>query len=393
MKKIIIILIICIVGFFNIQPCIYVKADDGKNVEEQLNTSIGKQLNNIDFSDLDMCLDNLNQFYGFSENNSIKDVVLSIVSGKYFSSYSSILSGVLNTLFSGVKKLIPLMFLIVGVAILGSILNSLKSSNNASSVNDLIHFVCYSAIVLILSTTIIGVIKNTYSTLMTMSNHISIIFPIMLTLLTAVGGVTSVGIYKPVVSILTSCVGVIYSKFLFPLFILSFIFLVVGNLSKNIKLTKCNNFLSTLFKTVIGFTATMFTAFLTIQGISAGKFDGISVKATKFAVKSYIPLIGGFISDGFDLILCSSIIIKNAVGVIGLLIIVALIISPVINILLLKLMLSLTSAILEPVSDGRISDFCSGCSKILAYPLAIILVMAFMYLLSIALIMTTANIK
>lgn len=392
MKKFIIFLSICIIGMFNIQPTIYVKADSGENVEIKINQSISDQLDNLDLSNLEDCLNDLTQFYNLDNTTSIKDVIKQISSGNYFSSYSSIFDSLINLVFNGVKKLLPLMFLIVGIAVVGSILNTLKSSKSGAGVNDLIHFVCYASVVLLLSSSITGVIKNTGSVLNIMNSHISIIFPIMLTLLTAVGGVASVGIYRPIIAILTSGIGTIYSKFLFPLFILSFIFLIISNLSKNVKLTKSNTFISNLFKTVIGFSVTLFTAFLTIQGISAGKYDGISIKATKFAVKSYIPIIGGFISDGFDLIMCSSVIIKNAIGVIGLLIIVGLIIQPIVQILLLRLVLQLISAILEPISDGKISDFCMGCSKILIYPLVLILAVSFMYLLSIALIMTTANI-
>ena len=166
---------------------------------------------------------------------------------------------------------------------------------------------------------------------------------------------------------------------------------MIGNLSKNVSLSKFNEFISSIFKWVVGFVCTMFSAFLVVQGISAGKYDGISLKATKFAVKSYIPLIGGFISDGFDLIICSSILIKNAVGVVGIVLIILSIISPIIQILVLKFSLQLISAILQPVGDSRICEFCNGCSKILVYPIVLILAVAFMFFLSTGLIMSTAN--
>ena len=43
----------------------------------------------------------------------------------------------------------------------------------------------------------------------------------------------------------------------------------------------------------------------------AGSFDGISIRATKFAIKSYIPIIGGYLSDGLDFIVLSSILRKD----------------------------------------------------------------------------------
>jgi stage III sporulation protein AE len=70
---------------------------------------------------------------------------------------------------------------------------------------------------------------------------------------------------------------------------------VLSFISKTIKLDKITGFLNSVFKWSIGIVFTLFSGFLTIQGISAGKFDGVSIKATKFAMKSYIPIIGSYI--------------------------------------------------------------------------------------------------
>lgn len=396
MKKFIIFLAVCVVCFFNVNPSYIIYAEANKSneesIEKELSGNVISQLESLDFSALDYYLNEINNNYNFTNSTNVSDVVKLITSGEYFNNYSNVFSGVLNILFANVKNVLPVLFLIIGVAIIGSILNSLKSSNVSSGVNDIIHFVCYAVVVLLLVANITKIISLTNNTLNSMSGQMEIIFPILLTLLTAVGGITSVGIYKPVVAVLTQGVGFIFSKVLFPVFTISFIFLVVSNLSKNVKLDKFSGFLSSLFKWIVGFVFTMFAAFLSIQGVSAGKFDGISVKATKFAVKSYIPLIGGYISDGFDLILCASVIIKNAVGVIGLMLMLLTIISPILQIVIFKLGLQLVSAILEPVGESRISNFASGCSKIMIYPIVLILAVAFMYVLSVGLIMTTANV-
>ena len=62
MKKFIIFLSICIIGMFNIQPAIYVKADSGENVEIKINQSISDQLDTLDLSNLEDCLYDLTQF-------------------------------------------------------------------------------------------------------------------------------------------------------------------------------------------------------------------------------------------------------------------------------------------------------------------------------------------
>lgn len=389
-RKITLLLVLCVISFFNISPYVVCADSESSQIEENLNSQIIKDLSSLDFSDLDATLSDLQSVYKFLPNLSAKDLLLNITSGKYFQDYTSVFDAVINLIFYSVKSIIPLIVFIVAIAILGSILNTIKSSNT-SSVSNLIHFVCFSVVVLLLSSSITSIMQSTTATLNSLTNLMQIVFPVMLTLLTATGGLVSVGIYKPIVSILSSGVSIVFSKFLFPLFVLSFLFLVIGNLSKNVSLSKFNEFISSIFKWVVGFVCTMFSAFLVVQGISAGKYDGISLKATKFAVKSYIPLIGGFISDGFDLIICSSILIKNAVGVVGIVLIILSIISPIIQILVLKFSLQLISAILQPVGDSRICEFCNGCSKILVYPIVLILAVAFMFFLSTGLIMSTAN--
>ena len=139
----------------------------------------------------------------------------------------------------------------------------------------------------------------------------------------------------------------------------------------------------------MGFVFTMFAGFLTIKGISAGRYDTISLKATRFAMKSYVPIIGGYLSDGLDYVMLSSTVIKNAVGVAGMLLVFSTIIMPIISLVVFKLALQLVAGVLEPIGDSRLSKLCEDISKILIYPIVIILSMAFMYLISVSLVLCT----
>ena len=61
-----------------------------------------------------------------------------------------------------------------------------------------------------------------------------------------------------------------------------------------------------------------------LQGIAVGSFDSLSIRTTKYTIKSYVPVMGGYLSDGMDLILSSTILIKNSVGLVGVLLIISL---------------------------------------------------------------------
>ncbi len=387
-KTIILFVFLCI--FLVATLCEKVVFADDESGTEQLLANVETQLNDLDFSQIEESIDSLDGEIELFEG-SFKDKVSGIISGEYFNDYSSIFSAVTGILFDQLLSLLPIFMTIVAVAILFNILSNMKNEKLAG-VDNIVYFASFAVIVLLLAGVIAKVSTTTLTTISSMKSQMDAIFPILLTLLTAVGGVASVGVYKPVVAILSSGVVTIVKGVLFPIFVFAFILLIIGNLSPNTKLSKFSSFLSSCFKWIVGFVFTLFSAFLAIQGISAGKYDGVSIKATKFAVKSYVPILGGYLSDGMDFIILSSLLIKNAIGVGGLFIIFMTIISPVIKIVVLKLGLQLTAAVMEPIGDSHISNFVNDCAKILIYPLVIILATGFMYLLSIGLIMCTANV-
>ena len=172
----------------------------------------------------------------------------------------------------------------------------------------------------------------------------------------------------------------------------SFVFSILGNLVESVKLSKFNDLLNTILKWLIGIIFGVFTFVLTIQGIVAGSYDGMSINATKFALKSYIPILGGYLSDGFNYVAASGILIKNSIGFAGLVLLIATIIPTFVRILVLAILLKLASAIIQPMGASKISDFLTQVSKLLFYLIGILLVISFMYILSVGLIMCVANI-
>ena len=162
-------------------------------------------------------------------------------------------------------------------------------------------------------------------------------------------------------------------------------------MSKNVKLTKLTEFFKTATNTILVVTFTLFTAFLSSQGLTAGSFDSISIRAAKFATKSYIPVLGGYLSDGFDLIMASSVLIKNSVGVAGLVLLVCTIFSPILQILGLSFGLKFVAAITEPVTDEKITTFLSSVAKHLNMLVVAILAVAFMYFICVMLLIFTSN--
>lgn len=388
----ILIFVIIIFSIFSLHNSIFFSdTETSQNVTADLSDNIFNQLNDLDFADVDKILNELKNDANIFGTSNFREKIEDIINGNYFVDSGSFIEFVITKIINNILKYLPLIFTILAISILTRFVSTLKNKDN-EGVDNVVNFVTYGVIITMLTFIFKNVITLSGDTLNSIKNQIDIILPIMLTLLTAVGGISSVGIYKPLIMVLSGGIVTLFSNFIYPLFILSFILIIVGNLTDSIKLNKFIELIFSVFKWSIGFIFTIFSAFLTFQGITAGKYDGISVSATKFAIKSYIPIIGGYLSDGLDFIVLSSVLIKNAIGVAGLVIVVLTVITPIIEIVLLKFSLQFLSAILETIGDNKTSNFINQCSKILLIPIVILIAVSFMYLLVMSLIMVTANV-
>ena len=132
----------------------------------------------------------------------------------------------------------------------------------------------------------------------------------------------------------------------------------------------------------------IFSAFTTVQGISAAKADGISVRIAKFASKSYVPIVGGYFADGFDMVLASGSLIKNAFGLVALLVLIVKIIKPIVLLLALKLAFSTVSAFTEPFADEKQIKLLDGVSASLSLPIAVLVAVAFMFAVVVTVVMS-----
>ena len=366
-------------------------SEDIEKAEKELTETIDEQLAGIDLSGFQNLLDGLSKeelslFGSDSFYEKVSQILTSDLSEK-----KSLFEEILAVILDELLNFIPILATICAIAIMGSFISNLRVKNNDQSIADIVHFVCFGVIVVILSGAVLSLISMTRNLLGSMQAQMEVLFPILLTLLTSLGGIVSVSLFQPLVVILSSSIMQIFNFIVFPLFICTFIFTIVGNLSSNIKLDKFISFFKSSFKWVIGTVMTLFFTFLTIKGITAGSFDGVSIQTAKYAIKSYIPLVGGYLSDGFNIIMSSSILIKNSIGVAGLLLLFATVIIPIIKIAIFSLGLKLTSAIIEPLSDSRTSNFVFTISKCMGYLVATILCVAFMYLVTVGLIIISGN--
>jgi len=366
--------------------------NEQSDLEEEIKKEVDNQIGNLDFSEIEKVVEKLStEAKLMFASNSFVDKISNIITGEYADNSQNFFSAVGSIFFGDLKRYLPIIASIISIAILGGMVASLKPMTNGKSVGNIIHFVTYGFVIVFLGTSLVQIISLTTTTLTSIKSMFDSIFPILLTLLTAVGGTVSVGIYQPAIALLSNIFISLITYILLPMFIFSMVFSIVGNLSNNVKLDKFVSFLQSAFKWTMGLCFTIFLGFVSIQGIMAGAVDGLSIRTAKYAIKSYIPIVGGYVSDGLSIIMASSVLIKNAIGGVGLFLLLSTVISPVLNLVIFMLALKFMAGIIEPIGDKKIANFISDLSKSLSLLVALLVAVSFMYIVLTGLVMCSAN--
>ncbi len=357
-------------------------------LQKELEENVDKSLEDIDFSDL---VQFENSFSGFTYEGGITQLFKDILSGEYNGGFADTFNLIINMLGVSLKGFLPLLVTLIAIAVVFSIVSGLTSGFMSNSTTEIIHFVCYSAMIVILMTEVTFLITSCVKTIKNMSAFMEVIFPIMLTLVTALGGIATTATYSPMMTVLSVGVAKIISNIVLPCFIATMALSIVGFISKDIKLNKLTKFFKSAGEIIIGVVFGLFTTFVTTNGISGAITDNISIKSAKFAIASYVPILGGYLSEGLDLAVASVMLVKNAIGVGGVIFMLSIVLAPVVKILIFSLGLKLVAGIIEPIGNKRMSEIIYVISKNLTLLVVAILGMAFMFFIMIILIMLTCN--
>lgn len=351
----------------------------------------------IDDSNLGIDTKNIDQFTNdlidkndLNFNFNIKDITKRIVKGEKIIDVEDIKEFIKNIFLKEIKIALGLLSKIIIVTIISSILNSLQSSFENSSVSELSNIITYMMIAILVITSFNEVVVLAKLSIDKMINFMQILMPLLLTLLVIAGGPNTNIIFHPMILSTVNIIGLLIKNFVFPLIYFSFIISVLSNISGKAQFKN----LTDVSRKVIIFTITgsftIFIGLLTIYGL-ATKVDGISIRTAKFAIDNVVPIVGKFLSDSIDAVIGSIGILKNGIGIAGLVVLSIIIVLPMIKISTILFIYNLILAITEPIASKNIINFFEDVSKNLTLILVSIMSLSIMFFITITIIVDAGN--
>ena len=325
----------------------------------------------------------------FFEGIDVSNLFTSAVSGKVDN--STLGKKILKLLGSEVSSTIKTLVGILAIVLIHSILKAVTDNLQGSDVSQIIYYVQYILIVSLVMTNFADIIETIKDTVDNLVGFMNSLVPLLTTLMLFTGSITTTGLIEPILLFIIGFVGNIIANLILPCVSIITAISIISKISDKVQITKISSFMKSSVVWFLGIILTIFVGVLSLEGTLTSSVDGISAKTAKAAVSNLIPIVGKILGDSVDSVLGAGLILKNAIGVVGVIIIIGICIIPVIKLATLTIMYSIASGIIEPLADEKIVKLLDEMSGIFKLLLAILCSVSVLLIIGVTLVIKISN--
>ena len=299
-------------------------------------------------------------------------------------------SAVLSAFFDALSGLGALLLALMLPVLLSSLLlHTLCASGDG--LESLTRSVCFVLILIPIVLVVFRELAHTRETITAMTRRMDKLLPMLLTLLTALGGNASSAFLHPMVVAASGSMVFLAREVILRLVMCTCAVTTVNHLSDRAHLTRMAQLLRSAVCWLLGVSFTVFLGAMSLQGVCSASIDGVVIRAAKYAVDNFVPVVGGMFSDTMDTLVGCTLIVKNALGVAAVLALLAVILGPLMRTLAVVFVIKLSAALLEPVADGEIVRAIGDFSRTIVLFLITMLCVGTMYFLLIVQMLPVGN--
>lgn len=335
-------------------------------------------------------IQNSKQYTGnFFDDIDIGEILNSAIKGEIDNTtiYKKILNKLGNEVQTGIKSLAC----ILAIIIIHSILKSISESLENDSVSKLIYYVQYIAIITIIMgnfSDIINLVKETTTNLIGFMNTL---IPVLISLMLYTGSITTTSILEPIILFMINFIGNLIQDILIPVILIITSISIISKISDRVRINKISKFLKSSTVWLLGTILTIFVGVVSLEGTLSSSVDGITAKTAKAIVSSAVPVVGKILGDVVDSVLGCGVILKNAVGFVGVIIIIGICILPILKLTVLTFSYKLVASVSEVIADDKIVKLLDEIADIFKILLAILVSIMFMVIIGTTLLIKMSN--
>ena len=387
-KIIIIIIVIELLMFINPLQFAHSKtvADSSKNIADT-NEIINNQENNLNIKDFLKESEKYTKesMPGLDLNNLLESAIKGGIDNVKLSRF------LLSLMGKEIMNSAAILSSIIVIIIIHGLLKSICDGLGNSSVSQVAYYIQYILIVSLVMSSFADVINIVKESIQNLVSFINLLIPILITLMITTGSIASAGVLQPIILFMITIIGNFIVNVIIPIVLVSTALGIISQISDKVQIDRLAKFFKSSTVWVLGVILTLFVGVASLEGSLSSSVDGVTAKTTKAAVSNFIPVVGKILGDAVDTVIGCSIILKNALGVVGIVIIIGICITPIIKLVTLMSMYYLCSALCQPIADAKIIKLLGHMGDTFKMLLAVLVSVSAMLIIGVTLIIKISN--
>lgn len=323
------------------------------------------------------------------EDINVKDMFNLALTGKIDN--EKLFKSILNILGKEVIGSVKILGSIIVIIVIHSILKSISEGLENKSISQITYYVQYILIVTLIMTNFSQVITMIKESVQNLVEFIDMLIPILLTLIITTGNIVSAGMLQPILLFIITFIGNFINNIILPLVLVSTALGIVSKISDRIQIDKLSKFFKSSVVWILGVVLTLFVGVVSLEGNLSSSVDGVTAKTAKAAVSSFIPVVGKILGDAVDTVIGCSSILKNAIGIIGVVVVIGICIAPIIKLTILMAVYYLGAVLCQPIADSKIISLLEQMGDTFKILLAILCSISVMLIIGVTLVINISN--
>ena len=352
-----------------------------ENTEKEADRVQEALFEEFDFSKLDQEMKTLFP----DEKLSFREILMQLISENGGSTAGTVVQFIKETVFYqfGTNKKILVYMILIAVA--AALFNNFTSVFQNRQVSEVSFYILYMLLMTLSLVTFQHTLQDTEQLLSYLTEFMKLLCPSYFLAVAFAAGSYSALVFYNIVLWIIYLVELVILELLMPIVHVFVMIQVLSNLTGEDLLSEFADLirkgitwcLKTLLAGVVGINV--------LQGLLAPAIDTVKRSAVNRTVEA-IPWIGDVTGGVAEVALGSAVLIKNGIGAAGMVIAVMVCAVPVIRLVLLAFIYKFVAAMVQPVSDKRITACIGGVSEGYGLLLQILLYTALFFLITLAVI-------
>lgn len=355
--------------------------------------SFGESVENEIISSIDTELEDF-------KNSLPQEVIDFLPEGVFDGDFSNLLEKGLNEklffeyvieyLFSGIGTVLRSFSAILVLILISSIFEMLGSSFSNTALSNTFTICSGLCIALTVFNLCHSLATNVSTYIEIICNVMSAFAPIMATMQIMSGNITSATISNASMVLFISIVEGFFVAFMLPLVNLCLMFSCIKALG-GIEFGGISRLIRNTFTSVTVFVMSIFMFVFSFKNILAQGADSISIKTARFAISSFVPIVGASINDALRTVSSSLSLIKNSSGILAIISIALIILPIIVYVFLNKISFGLLASISKLIHCEKQSIILEEADALCSYMLTLLATGSALFIFAITIFIKTST--